>query len=39
MIGPDHIETGPLICNENQCTGFFMIEASFMKELSKVGEE
>ena len=32
--GPNHIETGPLICFVNQCTGFYMIVISFMKELT-----
>ena len=29
-----HIETNPLICRANQRTGFYMIEISFMKELT-----
>ena len=28
------METIPLICSANQCTGFYMITASVMKELS-----
>ena len=31
--GPYHIEASPLICRENQWTGFYMIGTSFMKEL------
>ena len=31
-----HIETSPLICSANQWTGFYMITASIMKELSLV---
>ena len=31
--GPYHIETSPLICSENQCTGFYMLGISVMKEL------
>ena len=30
---PYHIETSPLICYANQCTGFCMIETSIMKKL------
>ena len=29
-----HIKTSPLICGENQWTGFYMIAASVMKELT-----
>ena len=29
-----HVETSPLICSANQRTGFYMITASVMKELS-----
>ena len=32
--GRYHIETSPLICGANQWTGFYMITASFMKELN-----
>ena len=32
--GRNHIETSPLICSVNQWTGFYMIKASVMKELS-----
>ena len=32
--GRYHIETSPLICSANQWTGFYMISASVMKELS-----
>ena len=28
------METNPLICRENQWTGFYMITASVMKELN-----
>ena len=28
-----HIETNPLICFTNQCTGFYIIETSLVKEL------
>ena len=31
--GPYHIETSPLICRANQCTGFHMIGTTVMKEL------
>ena len=31
--GRYHIETSPLICSENQWTGFYMITASVMKGL------
>ena len=31
--GPYHVETRPLICIANQCTGFYMMGTSFMKEL------
>ena len=31
--GRYHIETSPFICRANQWTGFYMITASFMKEL------
>ena len=31
--GPYHIETSPLICSENQWTGFYMIGISVMREL------
>ena len=31
-----HIETSPLICSENQWTGFYMITAPVMKGLSRV---
>ena len=30
-----HIETSPLTCSANQWTGFYMIAASVMKELSR----
>ena len=30
-----HIETSPLICSENQWTGFYMITASVMKVLKQ----
>ena len=33
--GRYHIETSPLICRSNQWTGFYMITASVLKELSK----
>ena len=33
--GPYYIKTSPLICSENQWTGFYMIETSVMKELRK----
>ena len=33
-LGPYHIETSPLICSANQCTGFYMAETSVMKELT-----
>ena len=33
--GRYHIETSPLICSENRCTGFYMITAFVMKELNK----
>ena len=29
---PYHIETSPLICSANQCTGFYMIGTTIMKE-------
>ena len=32
--GPYHIETSPLVCSANQCTGFCIIGTSVMKELS-----
>ena len=32
--GPYHIETSPLICRANQCTGLYMIGTSVMKELN-----
>ena len=32
--GRYHIETSPLICGANQWTGFYMITASIMKELT-----
>ena len=32
--GRYHIETSPLICPANQWTGFYMITASVMKELT-----
>ena len=31
--GSYHIETNPLICSENQWTGFYIIGTSVMKEL------
>ena len=31
--GSYHTETSPLICRANHWTGFYMITASFMKEL------
>ena len=31
--GRYHIETSPLICSENQWTGFYMIRVFVMKEL------
>ena len=31
--GPCHVETSPLICRENQWTGFYKIGISVMKEL------
>ena len=34
--GPYHIETGPLICNPNQWTGFYMVGTSVVKELLKL---
>ena len=36
--GRYHIETGPLTCSANQWTGFYMITASVMKELSTLGQ-
>ena len=30
-----HIETSPLICSANQWTGFYMLSASIVKELTK----
>ena len=33
--GRYRIETSPLICIENQWTGFYMITASVMKELNE----
>ena len=33
--GPYHVKTSPLICRENQWTGFCMMETSVMKELKK----
>ena len=33
-VGRYHIETSPLICRANQWTGFYMIMAYVMKELS-----
>ena len=33
--GPSHLETSPLICSENQCSGFYMVGTSLMKELNK----
>ena len=32
--GPHHIETSPLICRANEWTGYCMIGASVMKELT-----
>ena len=32
--GRYHIETSPLICFANQWTGFYMISATVMKELT-----
>ena len=32
--GRYHIETSPLVCSANQWTGFYMITAFVMKELS-----
>ena len=32
--GRYHIETSPFICSANQWTGFYMITASVMKELT-----
>ena len=34
--GRYRIETSPLICIENQWTGFYMITASVMKELNEL---
>ena len=34
--GHYHIETSPLICRENQWTGFYMIGTSVMKELKNL---
>ena len=34
--GPFHVETSPLICSVNQCTGFYMKGTSFMKELMEL---
>ena len=31
--GPYHVENNSLICSVNYWTGFYMIGASFMKEL------
>ena len=31
--GRYHIEISPLVCSTNQCTGFYVITASVMKEL------
>ena len=36
--GRYHIETSPLICSANQWTGFYMITASVMKELTSRSE-
>ena len=36
MRGPYHIETSPLIFRANHWNGFYMIETSAMKDLSKV---
>ena len=33
LPGPYHVETNPLICKENQWTGFYMIGASILAEL------
>ena len=33
--GRYHIETSPLICSANQWTGFYMITASVMRELTQ----
>ena len=32
--GRYHIETSPMVCRENQWTGFYIITASVMKELN-----
>ena len=32
--GPYHIETSPMICRDDQWTGFYMIGISVMKEFS-----
>ena len=37
--GRYHIETSPLICSANQWTGFSMIRASVMKELTIKSEK
>ena len=31
---PCHIESSPLVCSENQWTGFYMIGTSIMKEIN-----
>ena len=31
---PYHIGASPLICSDYQCTGFFMVGTSVMKELT-----
>ena len=35
-IGSYHVETRPLVCRENQWTGFYMTEIFVMKELMVV---
>ena len=34
--GRYYIETSPLTCSANQCTGFYMITASVMKVLTEL---
>ena len=35
---PCHIKTSPLFLSANQCTGFYMIGTTMMKELIKIIE-
>ena len=38
-VGRYHVETSPLICCENQWTGFYMIGTFDMKKLKAKSEE